>query len=148
VILWCWHDRDKIWEARELPPGCQWRLGHSAVAVFLPGGRAVLLAGSGVWVNGLPALSLRALAHLDEIRAEGRVVVYSAESRHEPAPLPPARDGATCARCKGPLHSGEPAVICSVCSSPHHPACFTFDPKCAACPSPTTGVLTFPRSIS
>ncbi len=143
MIIWVWDDRDRIWEARELPAGASAMLGGMAVVICRRAGLGILLSRPGVFVNGLPALPLRVLAHHDEIRAFDRTYVFSAEALAEPAPFPEPRSGAACARCGGPLSAGEPAIICG-CDSPYHPECFTFDPRCASCPMPTGGVLSVP----
>jgi hypothetical protein len=145
MLIWSWEPLDAIWEARELPPGSSDALAPDATLIALPAGRALLLAGRGVSVNGLPALPLCSLSHLDEVRAGGRTFVVSAESRHEAAPLPPHRAGAACARCKAPIDAGELAVVCCACDSPHHPECFTDDPCCGGCPGSTSGVTWIPE---
>jgi hypothetical protein len=144
MVIWAWEPADQTWEARELPLATCAKLTTEAAVMARPGGRALLLAGSGVSINGLPALPLCSLAHLDEVRAGGQVFVVSAESRHEPTPLPVRRDGDACARCKARLAAGEPAIICCACDSPHHPDCFHFDPKCGGCAASTEGISWIP----
>jgi hypothetical protein len=148
VILWCWDELERVWEAIELLAGASWPLGEDARVVAGPGGRAWLLSRGRGWANGLPALPLRALAHLDEIRAGNRVFTYSRESKHEPIPMPRMARAVICARCKGTLGAGEPVVICAGCRSPYHPACFISDKLCASCPVGTAGVLSIPGGVS
>ena len=145
MVIWTWDALDEIWEARELPVGSCSRLGEEASLITLPGGRALLLARPGVTVNGLPALTLCALAHLDEVRVGGRVYIVSAESKHEAAPLAEHRGGAACARCKAPIAAGEQAIVCCACDSAHHPECFKYDPKCGGCPASTRGLSCIPE---
>jgi hypothetical protein len=144
MIIWSFDPLETVWEACEIPSGHDARLAADAKLIALPGGRAVLLAGRGVFLNGMPAMPLSALSHRDEVRVGGRLFLFSVESQNQAAPLPEGRSGVACARCKSPLAAGENAVICSVCDSPHHAECFTYDPQCGGCAASTEGLHWIP----
>lgn len=88
-----------------------------------------------VSVNGLPVLAgARVLGDRDEIRTRTHRFFFSEESlarieahAGEPAPCP---------RCKLPIETDQPAVVCPACGVSHHQTedlpCWTYAPHCAA----------------
>jgi hypothetical protein len=110
-------------------------------------------AGADACVNGAPLTAgLRILADRDEIRVEGEVRYFSAESLAVVVPLPAAGRTLYCARCRLEIEVGSPAVCCPTCGVWYHERpnlpCFTYSERCAFCPQKTardTGFAWFPE---
>lgn len=96
-------------------------------------------------INGRPCpAGIRALRDRDELVVEGGRLYFSSEEMAAIVPFPGREDegagrGPCCARCKGPLAKGGPAVRCPACGSWHHQdeaaqrPCWTYVASCAVC---------------
>ena len=107
-------------------------------------GAWVLVAGDArVSVNGSPArIGMVALADRDAIRlADGRLLFFSTETLARVEPFPATGPRGFCPRCRQAIASGTASVRCPACGIWHHASdefpCWTYDPRCAACPQLT-----------
>ncbi len=127
----------------------QENVGDTIGAVLLRSGGTTrerwMLVGSGsVRINGTPlAAGIRVLRDRDEIRLNGGPPVYfSTERLARVEPFPGAERQVFCPRCKLPIETGAPAVLCPGCSTWFHQTtdlpCFTYAETCPLCDHQTT----------
>jgi hypothetical protein len=125
----------------------------NAAAAARAGVMPVDIAGAKFWaliaparsdarVNGAPvAAGLRVLADRDEIRIDGEVRYFSAESLAVVVPLPATERTLYCGRCRLEIEAGSAAICCPTCGIWYHQSaelpCWTYTPKCGFCPQPT-----------